>query len=86
VGRGPEPVFDVIVEDSGGHVVWQRLGKAAVPAILQLRVLQPDETLEWHARWRTATAGGYAIVGVLPTAEREPMRTRRLHVTVIDRT
>jgi hypothetical protein len=80
---GRTPAFDIVVEDARGNVVWQRLGGAMISAILQLRTLAPDETLEWRAAWRPQEPGTYSLRGIVPTDEREPIRTKPVHLHVV---
>ncbi|MGH7529496.1 MAG: BsuPI-related putative proteinase inhibitor [Gemmatimonadales bacterium] len=56
---GREIAFDLVVHSAGGAVVWQRLRGATVPSILQVRVLEPGETLEWQDVWRPRNTGRY---------------------------
>ena len=48
---GRTPTLDVVVTRADGRAVWQRLRDAAVPAIVQVRVLGPGETLALRATW-----------------------------------
>ena len=48
---GRTPVFDVVVTRADGRAVWRRLRDAVVPAIVQVRVLAPGETLRLRTTW-----------------------------------
>ena len=49
--RGRPIAFDVVVSDRRGALVWQRLRGAIVPAIVQLRTIEPGTTLELEGTW-----------------------------------
>ena len=68
--RGRTIAFDVIVARAGGQVVWRRLDGAAIPAIVQLRVLAPGEALVLRATWdqRTGARGNPTAWGSAPAA------------------
>jgi len=74
--------FDIVVTAEDGTPVWRRLEGQAVQSILQLRTLAPGETLELSDRWDQRGRGGspvppgrYAVQGIVPTDEPEPLRT-----------
>jgi hypothetical protein len=56
--RGRTIAFDVFVADSNGDVVWQRLKDQVIPAIIQLKVLQPGGVLELEEEWLQRGNGG----------------------------
>jgi hypothetical protein len=71
--QGRPTAFDVIVAGSTG-VVWRRLEREVVAAILQLRQLGPMDSLiletEWNQRDRSGAAvppGEYTVTGELPS-------------------
>jgi len=80
---GRTVAFDIVVARAeDGAVVWRRLEGQAVPAILQLRTLAPDEVLELRDRWDQRTNAGarvppgfYTVRGVVPTDEPRPLET-----------
>jgi hypothetical protein len=79
---GREIAFDIVVAGKDDRVVWRRLAHAVVPGILQVRILSPNEQLEFSDVWRQggddgkpAAPGSYTLWGVLPSDEREPRRT-----------
>lgn len=49
---GRDVTIDVTVRSESGEVVWRSLAGQAVPSMLQLRTLQPDETLAVRESWR----------------------------------
>jgi hypothetical protein len=82
--RGREATFDVIVEDAQGNVVWERLKDEVVQAVLQIRRLEPAETLKASTTWnqRDATGGRvapgtYAARALLLT-DGEPVESPRV--------
>ena len=56
--RGREVTFDIVVTDSDGRVIWRRLQGEPIPAILQVRTLQPGEVLELDHQWDQRTTRG----------------------------
>jgi hypothetical protein len=80
--RGRKIAFDVVVTRAGGDTVWQRLEKALIPAILQVRRLAPGEELVLDDRWdqrdragEAVAPGDYRVSGALLTDRPEPMVT-----------
>jgi hypothetical protein len=80
--RGRAIAFDVVVTRADGRVVWRRLDGAIIPAVVQLRVLAPGETLalgaEWDQRTRDGAPAGpgrYTVRGLLLTDRPEPLET-----------
>ena len=72
---GRQIVFDIVVEHAHGGVVWRRLSHGVGPSILQVRTLEPGESLEWHDAWVPGAAGQYRAQGILPSDAAEPLRT-----------
>ena len=75
-------VFDLVVTDSAGGVIWQRLEGETVMQILRLDTLEPGATLalshEWDQRTNTGEPvppGAYTVRGSVPTDQPEPLRT-----------
>ena len=77
--------FDLIVTRSNGTVVWRRLRGEIVSMVLQVAILQPNESLEFAHTWdqrddtgRVVRAGSYLVRGELPgpdgTLASEPRR------------
>ena len=78
--QGRPVAFDLIIEESGGEVVWRRLEGAAVSAILGVRTLAPGEVFELKETWkqttqdgRRATPGAYRVTALVLT-DGEPLR------------
>ena len=67
--------FDIVVVDSTGAVVWQRLAHETGQSILQIRMLAAGEAMEWRDAWVPQAAGRYRIQGILPSDDAEPRRT-----------
>lgn len=49
--RGREPTADVLVRTTTGDTVWRKLRGASIPAILQLRLLDPGASLTLRELW-----------------------------------
>jgi Intracellular proteinase inhibitor len=49
--RGRSPTLDIEVRQSGSEVVWHRLEGEIIQAIVQVRILEPEEVLEVEAEW-----------------------------------
>lgn len=88
---GRDIAFDLVVRDSGGAIVWQRLAGRAVQSILQVRILKAGETLELRDVWRQRDGAGkpvppgiYTVQGVVPGEEREPLKTEVRTVRIRD--
>lgn len=79
---GRDIAIDVVVRDEQNAVVWRRLEGRAVPSILQIRMLEPGETLEWKEAWRPTRNGRYRLQGVLPSDAPEPLLTPNVDVWV----
>ncbi len=81
--------FDVIVSRENGAVVWRRLEGLAIPTILQIRTLQPGESLEWRETWTQRTnrgadvaPGTYVVRGELPGDDPTPRRTMETRIRI----
>jgi hypothetical protein len=88
---GRSVTFDVTVSRPDGAVVWRRLEGQTVPAILQLRILAPGETLELRHEWdqrgtrgQPVRAGMYVVRGALLTDAR-PLRTPPAPLRIVAR-
>ena len=80
---GREIVFNVVVTDSSGTVVWERLEGEHVMGILRLDTLGPGAVIELGAEWEQRASddapvppGSYTVQGSVPTDQPEPLRTR----------
>jgi hypothetical protein len=78
---GRSVTFDIAVANADGAVVWRRLEGQVIPAILQIRILAPDESLELEHVWDQRTnarepvrPGTYTVTGTILTDGR-PLRT-----------
>jgi len=79
--RGRPIAFDLIVTDARGKVVWRRLQGAITSMVLQVRVLEPGDTLTLEDTWQQRTnagspvpAGVYHLKGQLLT-DAKPLET-----------
>ena len=70
--RGREPTYDFVVIGPGGNVVWRRLEREIVPAILRIDVLKPGQVLEFRDSWdqrdnagQLVAPGSYTIRGAV---------------------
>ena len=75
---GRPPAFDFLVEDPNGNEVWRRLRGQVVSMMLQVRVLQPGESVHlahtWDQRGDDAAQvqpGLYIVRGMLPSPDGE---------------
>ena len=59
--RGRTPTVDVVVARQSGEVVWRRLEKEIIPAILHLRPLAPGECLDIGTVWDQRTSQGVKV-------------------------
>lgn len=83
-------VFDIVISREDGTVVWRRLaGGVTVPSILQVRTLQPHESLEWKENWKQRTNAGavvepgtYVIRGELPSDDPAPRRSQEVRMRI----
>ena len=85
--QGRTIAFDLIVRRRDA-VVWRRLEGAAVPAILQLRMLAPGEVLELADSWvqrdndgARVEPGEYSVSGTVPT-DASPIHAGPLRLTI----
>lgn len=80
---GPDMAFDIIVSRDD-VVVWQRLHGQTIALALEVRMLEPGESLElsdvWHAQ---VEAGHYDVVGRIAT-DAEPLETTPLRVEIVE--
>lgn len=49
--RGRTITFDIFVTRPAGQVAWQRLKDEVIPAVIQLKTLQPKGVIELEAEW-----------------------------------
>ncbi|MFL5402977.1 MAG: BsuPI-related putative proteinase inhibitor [Gemmatimonadales bacterium] len=87
--QGRPVAFDVIVARRDGSVVWRRLERSVVPAILQIRTLDPGESLELTETWsqrsnsgKPVAAGEYLVTGVLPTDPPAQLQTAAVSLRI----
>jgi hypothetical protein len=90
--RGREIAFDITVASETGEIVWRRLEGQTVPAILQIRTLEPGESLELNEVWNQETNAGtpakpglYAVKGTFPGESRRPATTPAAPLRIIAR-
>jgi hypothetical protein len=58
---GRDITFDIVVTDSSGSQVWQRLEDEVVQSILQLRTLAAGEKIEMSDEWNQRTRRGRPV-------------------------
>lgn len=82
--------FDIVIAREDGTVVWRRLQGATVASILQVRTLQPGETMELSDVWpqrgndgKPVAPGTYDVWGLLPSDAPEPRRTPTVKLRII---
>ena len=82
--RGRSIAFDVIVRDSNGRVIWQRLANTMIPAIARLEQLEPGQSLELRADWSPSGSplGEYLVESELLT-DGPPLRPPSSRVRLI---
>ena len=80
--RGRPIAFDIVVSRDDGSVAWRRLQGSMIAMVLQLRTLEPGETLLLEDVWQAYVAkgthvapGDYTVVGELLTDAPLPLRT-----------
>jgi orotidine-5'-phosphate decarboxylase len=90
--RGRTPVFDIVVSRADGSPAWRRLEGQMVPAILQILVLAPGDSLDLQTEWDQRTnrgepveAGSYIVRGRLVTGAREPLETAGVPLRILPR-
>jgi hypothetical protein len=71
--HGRPAAFDVVVSGPT-HVVWRRLEGAVIASILQLRLVEPGDTLRFETTWdqrthagRPVAPGEYTVTAEIPT-------------------
>jgi hypothetical protein len=85
-------VFDVIISDASGRVVWRRLEGQTTPMILRLEMLAPGQALEFQDKWDQRSNGGepvapgvYSVEGTLPTDSPRPFKTASAQLRIVPR-
>lgn len=80
--QGRETVFDLIVREAEGGIVWRRLEGETAMAILALRPLAPGAAFEFRHVWdqrdragRPVPPGRYHVTGEVPYDAVEPLRS-----------
>jgi hypothetical protein len=88
---GRVPAFDITITREDGGLVWRRLHGQTIPAILQVKTLQPGERLDFVEPWDQRDQGGarvapgrYAAQGALLT-DREPLLTAIVPFEITER-
>jgi hypothetical protein len=78
--RGRTIAFDIVIANAAGDTVWHRLRDAAIDASVQLRTLQPRDSLvltdHWNQRTNDAkqvSSGEYLVRAFLLTDQPEPI-------------
>jgi Intracellular proteinase inhibitor len=87
---GRPAAFDIVITRLDGTPVWRRLTGAVISAILQVRVLAPQETLEFSHTWkqqdhhgRSIPPGEYRLTGVLPGDPPEELRSNTARLRIL---
>jgi hypothetical protein len=80
--RGRTIAFDVFIRDAAGRVVWRHLDGEIVPAIVQVKVLEPGQVLELLCDWnqrgnhgKRVKPGLYTAHGVVFTDDPVPLES-----------
>jgi hypothetical protein len=88
---GRSVTFDITITDSGGRVVWRRLEGETVPAILQVRVMAPGDSLQLDHVWNQQTnrgqsvePGTYTVTAAIIT-DAQPLRTPTAPLRIMPR-
>ncbi len=88
---GRSVTFDITVADSAGTVVWRRLEGETVPAILQVRILAPGDSLQLDHAWnqhtnrgRPVEPGTYTVTAAILT-DGQPLRTPTAPLRIMPR-
>lgn len=83
---GIPTAFDLIVSTAGAEI-WSRLHAATVPMVLELKVVQPGEVLQFSDEWdqrdnagRPVPSGSYHVYGILPAEELDLQSETRILV------
>jgi hypothetical protein len=70
--------FDLVVQEPDGTEVWRRLRGEMLSMVLQVRILEPGEALDFRDVWdqrdnagRGVSAGIYVVRGVLASPDRQ---------------
>jgi hypothetical protein len=78
--RGRSIAFDIVITSAAGDTVWHRLRDAVLDASVQVRVLQPRDSLVLTDRWnqrtnegKTVPPGEYSVRAFLLTDQPEPI-------------
>jgi hypothetical protein len=59
--RGRDPTFDVVITDSQREVIWRRLENEIIPAIVNVRILAPNEEFELVTTWDQRNSDGVPV-------------------------
>jgi hypothetical protein len=88
--RGRTVAYDILIRDGNGRVVWHRLEGEIVPGIIQVRILNPREALEFSHEWDQRTnrqevveAGLYTAEGLVLTDGPEPLTTAPRQLVIV---
>jgi hypothetical protein len=80
--RGRTIAFDVLIRDAAGSLVWHHLEGEIVPAIVQIKVLEPGQVLELSCDWnqrgnqgKRVKPGLYTAQGVVFTDDPVPLES-----------
>ena len=86
---GRDITFDIVVTDSKGSKVWQRLEDEVVQSILQLRTLAAGEKIEMSDEWNQRTRQGrpvgpgvYTVQGSVITDGTSSLEASPVRVTI----
>jgi hypothetical protein len=82
--QGRDIVFDVLVSDSRGEIVWRRLEGETTQSILQVVPLAVGEVLTLRATWpQRAGPGEYSVSAVIPT-DAFPLRPQPVRLRIVE--
>lgn len=88
--QGRPVAFDLIVTRLDGTLIWRRLDRAFISAILQVREIAPGEVLEFSDTWSQQNNGGekveageYVVRGVLPSDPPAELRTEPVPLRIL---
>ena len=86
--RGRPIAFDIVVTDALGKTVWRRLQGAVTSMVLQVRQLNPQETLTLQDSWPQRTNAGepvppgeYHLKGQVLT-DKKPLETASVSLRI----